>query len=306
MHLPLDDVFAAMRALGTKLVYVRAMERRKDQETEQIAQIHNDQTDPVLQAMFEAVASDVAARCEQLCDALRDVIESYCDMIDPVVVRIHLYTHKSVRLRTFTVRSPGSSGDQLPERPKPPEPVIRIDNIDDLLTQRLVATMGLQQSHVEHMSANYQKLFELVERILAKVAGLMEQRATKAERHALDMLDKRIAEKRVELDLTADDRKKEGDVAVKEKAIETAGGVIEKLLGGVLGALGLDTGTLGQLGGLMQILDGDPELKSMISDPATVNALKNSEVRNIVKGMFHNFKTGTLDADDVGGATPEA
>ena len=88
----------------------------------------------------------------------------------------------------------------------------------------------------------------------------MEQRAARAERHALDLIEKRIAEKRMQLELSAGERKKEGELAVKEKAIETAGGVVEKILGGVLGSFGFDAAAAGQLGGLLRLLETDPEL----------------------------------------------
>jgi hypothetical protein len=300
MHLPLDEVFSAMRALGPKLVYVRAMERRKDQETDQVAHINNDPTDPVLQAQFDAVATDGPARIEQMCDALRELLESYCDLAEPMVVRVHLYGPKSIRLRTHTVRTPGASGDRLPVRAAAPEPAVRIDSIDDLFTQRLIATMGLQQTHVERMQGNYQALFDLTERILAKVAGLMEQRASRAERHALDLLEKRIAEKRVELDLTADDRKKEGEVAVKEKAIETAGNVAEKLLGGVLNLIGIDPSAFGGLGSLAKVIEADPELRAAVSDPSALAAFSDPEVRGVITSFLKNYKKASPeDAPEV-------
>jgi len=289
MHLPLDDVFSAMRALGPKLVYVRAMERRKDQETDQVAHINNDPSDPVLQAQFDTVATDCAARIEQMCDALRDLVESYCDLAEPLVVRVHLYGHKSARLRTHTVRAPGSAADRLPAR-APVEQTVRIESIDDLFTQRLIATMGLQQTHVERMQGNYQALFDLTERILAKVAGLMEQRASRAERHALDLLEKRIAEKRVEMDLSADDRKKEGEVAVKEKAIETAGNVAEKLLGGLLNLIGIDPSAVGGLGSLAKVIEADPELRAAVSDPSALAAFSDPEVRGVITSFLKNYK----------------
>jgi hypothetical protein len=310
MHLPIDEACAYLRKHSKQVAYLRAVERRGDRETDQIAHITNEVDDPILALHTDdAVAKGADERADQLCEALRDQLASYCDVPEPIVVRIHIYGPKGLRLTSFTVRTGGSPESREPQHlscaPSRFD-TIEMTTVDDVLTQRVMWTMKLGHDHTATVHANYQKIFDVVERLLTKSAGLMEQRATRAERHVLDVMDKRIAEKRVELDLSADDRKKEGEVAVKEKAIETAGGVIEKLLGGVLGSLGLDTGAIGQLSGLMGVLDGDPELKAMISDPATVNALKNAEVRNIVKGMFHNFKTGTLDADDVAGATPEA
>jgi hypothetical protein len=167
---------------------------------------------------------------------------------------------------------------------------LRIDNVDDLLVQRFITALELQQAHVERMSTNYQALFELTERILAKVAGLMEQRAVRAERHALDLLDKRIAEKRVELDLTAGERKKEGEVAVKEKAIETAGNVAEKLLGGLLSMVGIDPSALGGLGALAKVIEADPELKTAISDPSALAAFSDPEIRGVMVSFLKNYK----------------
>jgi hypothetical protein len=292
MNLPLDDLFNALRGLGSKVVYVRAMERKKDQETDQVAHVTNDVGDPVLQAFFETVAPEGAARTEQICDALRELIESYCDVPEPMTVRVHVYTHKSVRLRTFTVRSQATLAERAGAHQAAllPDPPLRIDNVDDLLTQRLIATMQLQQTHVERMSNNYQALFDLTERILAKVAGLMEQRAARAERHALDLLDKRIAEKRLELDLTAGERKKEGEVAVKEKAIETAGNVVEKLLGGVLSMVGIDPSALGGLGSLAKVIEADPELKAAVSDPSALAAFSDPEVRGVITNFLKNYK----------------
>ena len=133
-------------------------------------------------------------------------------------------------------------------------------------------------------------LFDLTERILAKVAGLMEQRASRAERHALDLLEKRIAEKRVEMDLTADDRKKEGEVAVKEKAIETAGNVAEKLLGGLLNLIGIDPSAVGGLGSLAKVIEADPELRAAVSDPSALAAFSDPEVRGVITSFLKNYK----------------
>jgi hypothetical protein len=308
MHLPIDEVCAYLRKHYKRFAYLRAVERRGDRETDQITHITNEVDDPILTLHTdEGVAKDEEERVDQICEALREQLTSYCDVPEAVLVRIHVYGPKGLRLTSFTVRT-GGWGDRPPALSA--HTPVRLDTIEmttveDVLTQRVMWTMKLGQDHTATVHADYQKIFDVVERLLTKSAGLMEQRATRAERHVLDVMDKRIAEKRVELDLTADDRKKEGEVAVKEKAIETAGGVIEKLLGGVLGAVGLDPGSIGQLGGLMTLLDGDPELKTMISDPATVTALKNPEVRSIMKTMFANFKNGTVDGD-VGEPTPEA
>jgi hypothetical protein len=252
-----------------------------------------------------------SAPCARIghCAALREQLYGYCDVPDPLVVRVHVYGPKGdVRLASFTVRT-GGGGHTEPEllpaaavsRPQ----ALEMTNIEDVVTQRVMWTMKLSHDHTASVHSNYQKIFDVMERLLTRVAGLMEQRATRAERHVLDVLDKRIADKRVELDLTENSRKKEGEVQVKEKAIETAGSVVEKLLGGVLGAFGVEPGTIGQLGGLVTILEGDPELKSMISDPATVNALRNPEFRSVMKSMFTSLKTGTIDGSDAAEATPE-
>jgi hypothetical protein len=309
MHLPIDEACAFLRKNHKRVAYVRAVERRGNKETDTIAHITNEVDDPILALHTDdAVAKDSEERAEQICEALREQLFGYCDVPDPLVVRIHVYGPKGdVRLASFTVRT-GGGGQTEPELP--PAAVSRpqaleLTNIEDVVTQRVMWTMKLSHDHTTAVHHNYQKIFDLLERVLARVAGLMEQRAARAERHVLDVLDKRIADKRVELDLTADNRKKEGEVQVKEKAIETAGSVVEKLLGGVLGAFGVEPGTIGQLGGLMQILEGDPELKSMISDPATVNALKNPEIRSVMKSMFTSLKTGTIDGSDAAEATPE-
>jgi hypothetical protein len=282
-----------VRRVGPGLGYVRASVRGAA-EVQPVLNLHLDRDEPLLLGRL-GQETDPAALMDAFVETMREELEAYEEQVDGYeTVRVVLYRPKGDYLasRTITVngtprRSPPATTSAGPDTRVS---TVRIDNVDDLLTQRFVAAMAMQQTHVEQMAANYQRLFDLVERILAKVAGLMEQRASKAERHALDLLDKRIAEKRLELDLTADDRKKEGEVAVKEKAIETAGNVAEKLLGGVLSMVGIDPGALGGLGALAKIIETDPELKTAISDPSALAAFSDPEVRGVMVGFLKNYK----------------
>ncbi len=288
-----ESLAELVRRVGPGLGYVRASVRGAA-NAEPVLNLHLDRDEPMLVGRL-TTGADAAALMDAFVETMREELEAYEEQVDGYEnVRVILYRPKGDYLasRTITVngkpRRPPSATTSASSDAR--VSTLRIDNVDDLLTQRFVAAMAMQQTHVEQMAANYQRLFDLVERILAKVAGLMEQRATKAERHALDLLDKRIAEKRVELDLTAGERKKEGEVAVKEKAIETAGNVAEKLLGGLLSMVGIDPSALGGLGALAKVIEADPELKTAISDPSALAAFSDPEIRGVMVSFLKNYK----------------
>ena len=138
-----------------------------------------------------------------------------------------------------------------------------------------------------------------------RAAGLNETRAVRAEAHVLDLWDKRIEEKRAAHEIVDKQRQEQGDVTVKVKAVEEASGVLKQLVNNVTAALGLDPAASGKLGGLLNLLNDDPELKEAIADPATLAALKNPDVRGVVKGMLQNFKNGTLAPEEEAAAPPE-
>lgn len=302
----LDPVHDLIRRAAGRVSYVRALERKGDKETDQAAHITNEPDDPVLQLYVDEVAGDNAGRAEQIIEVLTQQLEAYADLPEALVLRVYIYGPKGSRLGSFTVRSTPQRDPIGALAPAEPALVPRLEltSIDDLVTQRIAYTLSLQQQHTQTVQSNYQVLFNVLEHALSKVAGLMEQRAARAERHALDLIEKRIAEKRMQLELSAGERKKEGELAVKEKAIETAGGVVEKILGGVLGSFGFDAAAAGQLGGLLRLLETDPELKDALADPSVVAAFRDPEVRGLVKGMLHSFKTGTVS--EAGEPTQEA
>lgn len=302
-----DPCADAIRRVAADLAYLRVETRPEAPgggETDPVVNLSLDAADPLLRPHLPL--GPAAPTKEQLTEALilalRDELEAYCDDAGPSVLRVRMYRHKGDYLTSRTIHSTGRAA--RPPATLAAELAFQPDTVDDLVTQRMVSMMANVQLHNEQMGSNYQRLFDVVERILVRSAGLNEQRAVRAEAHVLDLWDKRIAEKRATHELVDLERKKDGDVAVKEKAIETAGSVFERLAGGVLGALGIDPAAAGKLSGLMSLLEDDPELKAAIADPATIAALKNPDVRGVVKGMLQNFKNGTLDAEDAEAPPP--
>jgi hypothetical protein len=303
-----DAAADAIRKVAAELAYIKVEARPDDDREAQpdpVVNIALEATDPLLRShLLSGGAPTQDQLIEALILALRDELESYCEDAGPCVLRVRLYRQKGDYLSSRTLHSSGRS--RRPASALAPELAFRPDTIDDLLVQRLVAITHNVQLHNEQMGGNYQRLFDVAERILVRAAGLNEQRAVRAEAHVLDLWDKRIAEKRATHEIVDSERRKDGDVAVKEKAIETAGSVFERLAGGVLGALGIDPAAAGKFSGLMSLLDEDPELKAAIADPATIAALKNPDVRGVVKGMLQNFKNGTLDHDAEDAPAPPA
>jgi hypothetical protein len=298
-----DGVADAIRRVAGDLAYVRVETRPDGEPPDPVVTIHLDPTDPLVRPQITSPNPQPDHLVEALVAALREELEHFVADTGPVALRVRMYRHKGEYLTSRTLHSAGRR--PMLGAAAAPELSFRAETVDDLLVQRLIAITHNVQLHNEQMGGNYQRLFDVAERILVRAAGLNETRAVRAEAHVLDLWDKRIAEKRAAHEIVDKERQEQGDVTVKVKAVEEASGVLKQLVNNVAAALGIDVGAAGKLGGLVDMLNDDPELKEAIADPATLAALKNPDVRGVVKGMLRNLKTGTLGPEDEAAAPPQ-
>ena len=297
-----DGLADAIRRVAADLAYVKVETRPDGEPPDPVVTVHLDPTDPLVRHHVTSPNPPPDHLVEALVTALREELEHFVADSGPAVLRVRMYRPKGEYLTSRTLHCAGRSpklGAALPEL------VFRAETVDDLLIQRLIAITQNVQLHNEQMGGNYQRLFDVAERILVRAAGLNETRAVRAEAHVLDLWDKRIEEKRAAHEIVDKQRQEQGDVTVKVKAVEEASGVLKQLVNNVTAALGLDPAASGKLGGLLNLLNDDPELKEAIADPATLAALKNPDVRGVVKGMLQNFKNGTLAPEDEAVAPPQ-
>jgi hypothetical protein len=238
-------------------------------------------------------------RLDVFIDAMREVLTDHCDPYTDTSLRMRLRQAKGEGLGScnFKWSAAATEPDDVDQGAYfgRSTPALRIETVEDLLSQRFEIMLGAADRQQNRMASNYQTLFEMFRDLTSDLMRGLERRSARVEAHNLDLYTKRIEEKKAAFSALEDDRREDAQVKIQSKAIDTAGSVVGRVAEGVLTALGFEGG--GAMSEILGVLKSDPELIAELSSPGAIEAMKNPEVRGLFKSMFKQFSTGTLPAE---------
>ena len=276
------DLRERLSAYWPHVEAVTLMERGENSE-ETFCRIERRRDDPVL-SRWGDWSDNPTEQAELMALAVENELQAA--MEPGATYRIGLWGSKSRALGRITVPTEGKL-----ERRAGDQPLSAFAATEDMITIRMASSMRIMEQANESIANAWERIFRKVELMWG-----MATREVGAHHDKVLQLTDKIAEQRTaQAEASAKTIELENKQHVAETAIKEASGTVGRLMDAVVSAIG-GAGMVSQLRPLLKVVESDPELVALLTDPDVVGAIQSEpELAGMLRGVLAQTKAAAAE-----------